>query len=250
MSESIPHLPSDSRPSRFCTYGVPDRRPTRPNTGDPGNFIPVQHPSSSTEVVSQGPSEHRLIDQDMAACMELVRRRDEAALRTLYSAYRPRVFSCAMRILHREELAEEVVSASFLQAWNNASSFDSSRGAALAGILIIARSRAIDLRRRCKKIEQSEQAVDPENLGMLPELAIDHGVVELLDQERRRALLQHLLFNLSAVQRQVITLTALLGLTHRESAVHLGMPLGTVKTHARRGLNALKQRCLGSRSVF
>jgi RNA polymerase sigma-70 factor (ECF subfamily) len=163
-------------------------------------------------------------------------RRDEAALRTFYDATIARVYGLALRITRSPASAEDVVAEVFHQAWRDAARFDATRGAVLTWLLTLCRSRAIDhLRRR----DEAELHEDPESLATGdPDRANDPQ--NLLLAVERDGALHRALEGLTPLQRQLVALAFFRGLSHQEIADHAGMPLGTVKTHIRKGLEALR----------
>ncbi|MFK7963374.1 MAG: sigma-70 family RNA polymerase sigma factor [Burkholderiaceae bacterium] len=175
---------------------------------------------------------------------------DETALEALYDRFVSHVFGLALKVTRDSGLAEEVVSDTFLQAWRTASSFDLSRGKPIAWLLTIARYRSIDaLRRR----DRAMPAADPHEIASQqtdgscsePESSQwsvaqpDDPADQLADGNRDKALCLAL-EALSAVQRQLISLAFFQGLSHSEIAAHINMPLGTVKSHLRRGQEQLR----------
>jgi RNA polymerase sigma-70 factor (ECF subfamily) len=178
--------------------------------------------------------------------MRLIQARDESGLRQLYSNCRRRVFLCALGIVRRDDLASEIVSTSFMQVWTNAASFDPQRGNFLAWLTLIARSRSFDALRRLNTQRQHEVSSDDEEPFDVPDgeaasLPLLH--LERLSRQRR---LRRAMSRLSSIQRQVVCLTSIDGLSHDEVSRHLNLPLGTVKSHAKRALAALRQRCEAS----
>jgi RNA polymerase sigma factor (sigma-70 family) len=164
-----------------------------------------------------------------------VTRQDEAAFSALYEACIGRVYGLALRITRHAALAEEVAEDTFWQIWREAPRFDPARGTATAWLLTITRSRALD----------SLRARDPAKLVEdVSEIADGHdsraGPVDLLSATQRDQTLHQALAQLEGEPRQLIALAFLKGLTHDEIAAHTGIPLGTVKSHIRRGLTKLK----------
>jgi RNA polymerase sigma-70 factor (ECF subfamily) len=175
-----------------------------------------------------------------ARLTELVARivqRDQAALAGLYRETVSRVFAVALRVVRTHEGAEEVVEDTFIQVWNTAHSYDSSRGGVLGWLLTIARSRALDHLRR---LEPFEVSAAPEDLEDEP----DGGITDpydLLALTEARSAVHRALAQLSPVERQLIGLAFLRGLTHQEIASATRIPLGSVKTFIRRGLTNLRE---------
>lgn len=163
-------------------------------------------------------------------------RREEAALRTFYDATVARVYGLALRITRSPASAEDVVAEVFHQVWRNAARFDATRGAVLTWLLTLCRSRAIDhLRRR----DEAELHEDPESLAT-GDPDHENDPQNLLLAVERDGALYRALEDLTPIQRQLVALAFFRGLSHQEIADHAGMPLGTVKTHIRKALEALR----------
>ena len=77
-----------------------------------------------------------------------VARKDAAAFRALYDATSPKLFGFALRILHKRELAEEVLQESFVSIWNNAATYQSSLAAPMTWMSTIVRNKAFDALRK------------------------------------------------------------------------------------------------------
>jgi RNA polymerase sigma-70 factor (ECF subfamily) len=167
---------------------------------------------------------------------------DAAALHTLYEQVAPQLFSILLRILHRTDLAEEALQEVFMSVWRNASSYRPGRGSPMAWLTSIARYRALDVRRSLRSDRSS---------GDLMELAEETVAAEGTDLIEKASLtaqaqrLAHCMQRLTPQQDRVIRLAFISGLTHEEIALKIGSPVGTIKSWARRGLQALRN-CLGS----
>ncbi|MBI3716355.1 MAG: sigma-70 family RNA polymerase sigma factor [Betaproteobacteria bacterium] len=177
-------------------------------------------------------------DSRLAGWVEAIADADQAALACLYDATVGRVYGVALRIVRRPELAEEVVSDVYLQAWREAGRYDASRGKVLAWLMIIARSRALDFLRRQ---DEAFSHPDPHELGEEPFDPADNPHDLLAAARGNRALLLAL-ETLTPIQRQLLALAFFQGLSHSEIVDHSGIPLGSVKTHIRRALGVLRER--------
>jgi len=177
---------------------------------------------------------------DEAALCALIGRivdHDEAALAALYDGLVGRVYGLALRITRRVTLAEEVVQDVFWQVWRQAPRFDGERGSALAWVMTIARSRALDALRR---LDPEECELEPETLELQEDPAAP-APVDLLSALEQGQSLHAALARLDPVPRQLLSLAFFRGLSHDEIAQHAGLPLGTVKSHIRRALASLRE---------
>jgi RNA polymerase sigma-70 factor (ECF subfamily) len=162
---------------------------------------------------------------------------DQEALAALYDALVGQVYALALRMTRHASVAEEVVQDTFWQVWRQAPRFDPERGSVPAWIMTIARSRALDAMRRK---EPSECELEPEVLEAIAASDRD-SPVDLLTAVQEGDLLHAALANLDPVPRQLLSLAFFRGYSHDEIAQCAGLPLGTVKSHIRRALVALKQ---------
>jgi RNA polymerase sigma-70 factor (ECF subfamily) len=163
---------------------------------------------------------------------------DQEALGQLYDSTSAVVLGLARRILRDPSMAEEVTIEVYAQAYQQAWRYDAARGAPVAWLLTMARSRALsrlrqDARRAIHETPLRE-GPDPAATGAGPD---DVGAAS----EMRRLVLKAL-GGLSPDQRQAIEMAYYLGLSHSEIAARLGQPLGTVKTHIRRGMLHLRDQ--------
>ncbi|RVU83524.1 sigma-70 family RNA polymerase sigma factor [Leucothrix sargassi] len=162
---------------------------------------------------------------------------DKRAFDQFYDATIKLTFSCVLRITANKQLAEEVVSDVYMQVWQTADKYNAGVGAPLAWLTMIARSRAIDMLRREKSATRKQMplidgydAVDEEE---------PCPMTEAITVEKRRKL-KNLLCVLGQTERQMIILAFYKGMTHSEIAVHMGKPLGSVKTTLRRAQKGLR----------
>jgi len=181
--------------------------------------------------------ELRTEEHELAVLSGRVAQADQAALPALYDRTSARVYGLALRILRDQSAAEEVALDVHLQVHRQASRFDPARGHALAWLLTLARTRAIDRLRVESRRHRREAPLDPG--AELPSLASDpdESVAASQLQPVMRASFQRL----SAEQRQVLELAYYSGLTQSEIAEELRLPLGTVKTRIRSGMLLLRR---------
>jgi RNA polymerase sigma factor (sigma-70 family) len=177
-------------------------------------------------------------DQALAAAIASIAKGDERALEALYDETVGRVFGLALRIVRNRESAEEVTEDVFIQVWRSAATFDAARGAPIAWLLTICRSRALDHLRRA---EPALAHPDPQSLREAVDAEHDDDPQNLLAAARDHALLKRALESLTPQQRQLLALAFFRGFTHQEIAAHSGLPLGSVKTWIRRALAVLRK---------
>jgi len=174
-------------------------------------------------------------ESNPAALIDDISRGDQSALGELYDSTSRIVFGLILRIVTDRATAEEVLLDVYTQVWRQASSYDPSRGAPLAWLTTIARSRAID-RVRAGKHDQSKESLD--SVGEVKAATADPEQATVISE--RQELVRKALDTLSREQREVIELAYYSGLSHSEIALKLGQPLGTVKTRTRLGMIKLR----------
>lgn len=172
---------------------------------------------------------------------------DEKALRSAYDRHGAAVLYLAQRLLGNRADAEDVTQVTFMAAWAGRDGYDPQRGTMLGWLLGIARRKAVDRLRSAARDDrvtetvraQVAQPVERES----PEQVVDRLVVA--DELGR----------LPTEQRRTLELAFFDDLTHPQIAAVTGLPLGTVKSHIRRGMASLRRRwevdgaAFGSRSA-
>ena len=164
-------------------------------------------------------------------------RGDRAAFESLYVATRAKLFAVSLRIVRERALAEEALQDSFVAIWHHAGDYARHKGAPTTWMAAIVRNRSLDLVRRAREMPDIDDALAAQLVDESAHPALDaeaHAVAHTLERCMKE---------LDAEQRQSIALAFFHGLTHSELAAHLHRPLGTVKTHVRRGLLKLRD-CL------
>ena len=166
--------------------------------------------------------------------------KNQRAFADLYGLTSAKLFGVALRILRRQDWAEEVLQECYISIWNHARDYAVAKSAPLTWMTSIVRNRCLDWLRRPRT----------EVTGEDYEIAVGAwqddapGPLEQLMAAGEAAALARCLQQLESKQRQSIMLAFFHGLSHSELAGHLKQPLGTVKTWVRRGLERLKG-CLG-----
>ncbi len=180
-----------------------------------------------------------------------VARQDASAFRSLYEATSPKLFGFVLRILQKRELAEEVLQESFINIWNNASSYQSSLAAPMTWMTTIVRNRAFDLLRKLSNGQQHDVEIDAEYFDSDIMSALESGEatpLQALELSQDAAALASCMSRLEALHRQAMALAFYHDLSHSEVAEQMKLPMGTVKTWIRRGLDKLRT-CLVRREL-
>ena len=181
-------------------------------------------------------------NEDLRRLLAAVALGDRKAFRTLYDATSPRLFGFALRILRKDELAEEALQDAFVSIWHAASSYQVHLSAPLTWMAAIVRNKALDAHRRLQA--HGEAAFAPGDCDPVEALQDGGAGPQERAQLSRDALaLATCMERLAGRQRQAIGMAYLHDLSHSEVAAQLSLPLGTVKTWIRRGLERLRD-CL------
>jgi RNA polymerase sigma-70 factor (ECF subfamily) len=160
---------------------------------------------------------------------------DEKALRAAYDRYGGAVLHLAQRLLGNRADAEDVTQLTFVAAWNGRETFDPLRGSMLGWLLGIARRKVVDRIRSSARDARVAETVraqlpaggepDPHPDRVLDRLVVADELGRLPDEQRR-----------------TLELAFFDDLTHPQIAAVTGLPLGTVKSHIRRGMASLRRR--------
>jgi RNA polymerase sigma-70 factor (ECF subfamily) len=166
--------------------------------------------------------------------------KNQRAFADLYALTSPKLYGVALRILRRQDWAEEVLQECYVSIWNHAGNYAVQRSAPLTWMTSIVRNRCLDWLRRPRQ----EATGDEYDIAVEAWQDDAPGPLDQLVASKEAAALGRCLRQLEAKQRQSIMLAFFNGLSHSELASHMKQPLGTVKTWVRRGLERLKS-CLG-----
>jgi RNA polymerase sigma factor (sigma-70 family) len=169
---------------------------------------------------------------------ELFASGDEQALRLAYDRFGPLVWSLCRRGVAADADAEDIVQQVFISAWKSRDRYEPARAPLGAWLVGIAKYRILDAqraagRRRDTPTDSAERAEEDPARDPLDQLADRMVIVDALDSlpPERRVVLERAFFS---------------DLTHPQIAEELGVPLGTVKSHIRRGLASLRQHLEGA----
>jgi RNA polymerase sigma-70 factor (ECF subfamily) len=175
--------------------------------------------------------------EDAQADILLIERivaRDELAVADLYDRHHRLLFGLILRILRDRSEAEEVLQEVFVLAWTRAETYNVTLGSPAAWLVRVARNRAIDrLRANNVRVRAVEAAPEP--------IAAESPETRASLSEQQRVV-GRALDSLPADQRVLIEQAYFMGLTQSELAERFKLPLGTVKTRIRSGMQALRQR--------
>ena len=177
-------------------------------------------------------------DAEDAELLRAVARGDEAAFARVYDRYSPILLGLLLRILRSRAEAEDVLQEVFLQVWQQARSFDPTRGRPFTWLVTLSRSRAID---RLRAVDSRERAAQRSAEDAPPDAAPQGRADEDAIRAEHAEAVRDALSELPEEQRQVLVLAYLEGMSQSEIAAAKNQPLGTVKTRTRAGLKKLSE---------
>lgn len=164
---------------------------------------------------------------------------DREAFTGVYDRAAAPVMGLVHRVLRDRAQSEEVVQDVLLEVWRTCGRFEPGRGSAMTWIMTLAHRRAVD------RVRASQAGADRERKAALlnAEPPFDH-VTEQVENHLEWQRVRRCVHTLTDIQRETVALAYYGGLTYKEVAQSLSVPLGTVKTRLRDGLLRLRA-CLG-----
>jgi RNA polymerase sigma factor (sigma-70 family) len=190
----------------------------------------VNGPDDSSPAAAQ---RNRLI-----AALGRVAKQDRSALREVYEMTSAKLFGVCLRISADKDEAEDILQDVYIKIWNRAGRFDPMRASPITWLCAVARNTAIDKRRSLGRAVMlpEEAARDVAD----PALAAD----AIIERRQGRARILACLEDLEPQHATSIRAAFFDGLTYAELADRMKVPLGTMKSWIRRGMQRLKE-CIG-----
>lgn len=182
-------------------------------------------------------------EEQLASLLRSVAGRDAQALARFYDLSLGCVYGLILRVVRNPADAEEVVSDLYLQVWDKAAEYCRERGSVLAWLKTLAWSRAVDRQRKCSR-HAGEVELHPEAVEDAYTECEGLSVEQTAEAWSSARAVQATFATLSDIQRQVLTLAFHQDMSHQDIATLTRLPLGTVKSHVRRGLASLRQALL------
>lgn len=158
---------------------------------------------------------------------------DENAVRECLDVHGGRVWALARRFSSSRADAEDAVQEIFISLWKSAHRYDAERASEAAFVATIARRRLIDRLRASGSRAQTVPIEEHDVAGRDPAPQVDAA----LDLVRVRQAMGEL----EAEPRRVLELAVVSGYSHSQVSEATGIPLGTVKSHVRRGLQRVRE---------
>lgn len=145
------------------------------------------------------------------------------------------VWNLARRYSPNDQDAEDAVQDIFLDVWKSADRFDPNAGSAMTFVMTLARRRLIDRSRKRGRTPNVAGLQEPETIVDQQEPTDE---VELAEEAQKA---EAALRRLRPEQQRVLELSLVHGRSHQQISDSTGLALGTVKSHARRGLMRVRE---------
>ena len=178
-------------------------------------------------------------DALLIVLLDRIARQDEAAFKALYDECASKLYGLALRVVSDRELAEDALQEAFMTVWRNAADYRASLSPPLAWLGLIVRSRGLDmLRRRAAERTHLTDELDDTLADTLD--SNSPTPMDTAQASEQAWALHQCLGQLDNKQREVVSLAYVRDMSHSELSEQLRLPLGTVKTWIRRGLDQLR----------
>lgn len=162
-----------------------------------------------------------------------LKRRDREAMATLYDRYSPALYGVAFRIVRSEQMAEDVLQEAFVKVWEQIDRFDSVRGTLFTWMHSIVRNLSLDVvKSKAYRNSQENRNLDDVVDTVEEEYKITYNPEVIGLKESVETLEPELV--------EIVETLYFKGYTQSEAAEKLALPIGTIKTRARRALNRLR----------
>ena len=178
-------------------------------------------------------------DTTLIALIDRVALTDEKALRELYELTSSKLYGVAVRVVTNREWAEDVLQEAFINIWKIAGDYKATLSPPMAWMALVVRSRGLDfLRRRASvradRMQELDDVISDTVAGDSP------NPMDVAQASEQAKALHNCLSLLDNKQREFVSLAYMRDMSHGELAEQLKLPLGTVKTWIRRGLEQLR----------
>jgi len=183
--------------------------------------------------LSKNPFLQKNLKYSETELVDLLKKKDQRAYNYLYDSYSGALYGVVIKVLGNREEAGDVLQESFIKIWKNIGNYDQNKGRLFTWMLQITRNTAIDFMRsgpiqkekKTNRFDSDASHIDQKNVTFTP---TDHlGISQVVE-------------GLRAEDKQIVDLAYFKGMTQHEIAEKLSIPLGTVKTRARKALIELR----------
>jgi RNA polymerase sigma factor (sigma-70 family) len=179
-------------------------------------------------------------DSELLVLIDRVAGADEKALRELYDMTSSKLYGVAVRVVGNRQWAEDVLQEAFMTIWRIAGDYKASLSPPMAWMGLVVRSRGLDFLRR-RTSERADAGLELDEMIAETVAGDSPNPMDTAQASEQAWALHQCLARLENKQREVVSLAYLRDMSHGELAEQLKLPLGTVKTWIRRGLEQLRQ---------
>ncbi|MGY4485644.1 RNA polymerase sigma-70 factor (ECF subfamily) [Bradyrhizobium sp. LM3.2] len=179
-----------------------------------------------------------LTPAELVGLIGAVAQGDQAAFERLYVATRAKLFGVVLRILRRQDIAEEVIQETYVKIWNSAGQFNPALSSPITWMASIARNRAIDIVRKKTEVSIEEEPQAMEVAGDSPDPLARREMTEELKR------LLECIGRLEPDRQRLVLLAYYNGWSREQLAEKFAVPVNTVKTWLRRSMLDIRA-CLG-----
>ena len=172
---------------------------------------------------------------DTAMLLEMVRSKSEKGFHILYDKYCGSLYNILLKIVLRTDVADDLLQETFVKIWKYIDRYDPAKGTLFTWMLNIARNQAIDYLRSHGYRQQLHENIDPFLLHVDCISTADINTSDLEFKDFKSNAMQ-----LDKKYAEVIDMIYFHGWTQEQTARILDLPLGTVKTRARKAVEMLK----------
>jgi RNA polymerase sigma-70 factor (ECF subfamily) len=173
---------------------------------------------------------------DTATLVRMIKSKSEKGFTILYDNYCGALYGIVMKFVRRTDVADELLQDVFLKIWKHIDGFDSAKGTFFTWMLNIARNQSIDYLRSSgyrQQLLHVNNDLFSLHMDYISAKALNTNEVEFKDIKSKA-------LQLDPKYAEVIDMIFFYGCSHEQTALILKLPLGTVKTRARKGLGMLK----------
>jgi RNA polymerase sigma-70 factor, ECF subfamily len=175
---------------------------------------------------------------ELSLLLASVARRDEAAFERLYEATSAKLYGVVLRILKRQDLAEEVIQDAYVKIWNSAGQFNPGLSSPITWMASIARNRAIDIVRKRSEISIEEEPAAMDVAADTPDPLARKDMTEELQR------IMDCIGQLEPQRQRLVLLAYYNGWSREQLSKTFDTPLNTIKTWLRRSMVEIRE-CLG-----
>lgn len=193
---------------------------------------------ASMDIPTQSLDAQESIVSDETLLIAVGNKQDVEAFNQLFERFAKKLFALGMKLTRNEQMANDLIQEAMLNVWQKATLYDLDKGSAQGWIYTLGRNRCFDMLRKQKRQPNCISADD-----IWPVESVVATVVheDLSGQEMELRLIERNFDKLPALQREVVEQIYVQDRTHEEAAVHLQLPLGTLKSRLRLAVAKLRK---------